>query len=89
MPDISALEQIADPAERARAVGRCMAEVPAWQGRLKDIRRAAVLELRAQGMTFAEIAAALGLHRNRVQQIAEGRSSGGQGGRAAPGDPGE
>jgi hypothetical protein len=32
-------------------------------------------------MSLADIGRELGLHRNRVQQIAEGRSSGGQGGK--------
>lgn len=80
MAGIEALEQIPDPAERAREVGRRMAEIPVVHQRLKEIRRAAVLEMRAQGMTFAQIGVELALHRNRVQQIAEGRSGGGQGG---------
>jgi hypothetical protein len=42
-----------------------------------------VLELRAQHLSYAQIGASLGLHRNRVQQIAEGRSAGGQGGSKA------
>ena len=80
MADIEALAQITDPAERAREVGRRMAEIPIWHQRLKEIRRAAVQEMREKGMSFADIGRELSLHRNRVQQIAEGRSSGGQGG---------
>jgi DNA-directed RNA polymerase specialized sigma24 family protein len=80
LTDIDQIEQIADPVERAREIGRRLVEIPKWQERLREIRRAAVLELRAQRYTYADIAKELGLHRNRVQQIAEGRSAGGQGG---------
>lgn len=55
-----------------------MAEIPIAHARLARIRQAAVLELRARGMSYADIARELQLHRNRVQKIAEGRS-GGQG----------
>ncbi len=84
MADIDAVENIADPAERAREVGRRMAEIPAVHARLKAIRRQAVVEMRAGGMSYAEIGDQLGLHRNRVQQIFEGRSGSGQGGRGKP-----
>lgn len=80
LDDIEQVERIADPAERAREVGRRLAEIPTWQERLKAVRRAAVLELRADRYSFAQIGEMLSLHRNRVQQIAEGRSGGGQGG---------
>lgn len=83
MADLDELEQIADPAERAREVGRRMAAVPVWHARLKAIRQQAVVELREQGMSFAEIGREIGLHRNRVQQILEGRSAGGRGGKPA------
>lgn len=80
MANLDELEHIADPAERAREVGRRMAEVPIWHARLKTIRQAAVAEMRERGMSLAEIGREIGLHRNRVQQILEGRSAGGQGG---------
>lgn len=82
MADLDDLEKIADPAERAREVGRRMADVPIWHARLKAIRQAAVAEMKASGMSHADIGRELGLHRNRIQQILEGRSSGGQGGNA-------
>ena len=81
MAGIDEVERIADPVERAREVGRRMAEIPVLHARLKAIRQGAVIEMRAAGMSHAEIARQLGLHRNRIQQIAEGRSAGGQGGR--------
>lgn len=80
MAGIDEVEGLPDPAERAREVGRRMAQIPVVHARLASIRRQAVLEMRDRGMSLAEIGRELGLHRNRVQQIAEGRSSGGQGG---------
>jgi predicted GIY-YIG superfamily endonuclease len=71
----------ASPVERARAVGRAMASVRGQQVELKWQRQACVAEMRDRGMSLADIGRELGLHRNRVQQIAEGRSSGGQGGK--------
>jgi DNA-directed RNA polymerase specialized sigma24 family protein len=77
MAGIDEVEQIADPAERAREVGRRMAEIPAWHARMKQIRRDAVVEMKdEQGLSYSEIGRELGLHRNRVQQIYEGRSGG-------------
>lgn len=77
MAGIDEVEQIADPAERAREVGRRMAEIPAWHARMKQIRREAVIEMKdRRRMSFSEIGRELGLHRNRVQQIYEGRSGG-------------
>lgn len=77
------IEQIADPAERAREIGRRLGEIPDYQERLRKMRQAAVLLMRAEGKSFAVIGKEIGLHRNRVQQIAEGRTAGGQGGGAA------
>jgi DNA-directed RNA polymerase specialized sigma24 family protein len=79
MADLDDVEKIADPVERAREVGRRMAAIPELHARLKGIRRQAVVEMKARGMSFADIGRELGLHRNRVQQIFEGRSAGGQG----------
>jgi DNA-directed RNA polymerase specialized sigma24 family protein len=77
MAGIDEVEQIPDPAERAREVGRRMAEIPDWHARMKRIRREAVIEMKdVQGKSYADIGRELGLHRNRVQQIYEGRSGG-------------
>lgn len=80
MTGIDEIERIADPTERALEIGRRLAAIPPWQERLRAMRQTAVLELRAEHLSFAQIGERLGLHRNRVQQIAEGRSAGGQGG---------
>jgi hypothetical protein len=71
MADIDEVEQIEDPIERAREVGRRMALIPLAHARLARIRREAVLELRRRNMSYAEIGRELQLHRNRVQKIAE------------------
>jgi DNA-directed RNA polymerase sigma subunit (sigma70/sigma32) len=88
MANLEDLERIADPAQRALEVGRRMAQVPIWQAQLRAIRQAAVAEMRESGMSLADIGRELGLHRNRVQQILEGRSAGGQGGKRAAGADG-
>lgn len=78
--DIDRIKTIPDPAERARELGKVFKALPDITAELRAMRQAAVLELRAQGWTYGQIGEQLGLHRNRVQQIAEGRSAGGQGG---------
>jgi hypothetical protein len=57
--------------------------IPAWTARLRSVRQDAVLELQALGWSRAQIGDALGIHRSRVQQIAEGRHSGGEGSRTS------
>lgn len=83
MADIDRIEEITDPAEQAREIGRRLAEIPKYQERLRIMRQAAVLKLRGAGMSYGQIGKEIGLHRNRVQQIAEGRTAGGQGGATA------
>lgn len=77
MAGIEEVEAIPDPAERAREIGRRMAAIPEWHARMRQLRRDAVIEMKdRQGKSFSEIGRELGLHRNRVQQIYEGRSGG-------------
>jgi hypothetical protein len=80
LDDIEQVAAISDPVERAQEIARRMALLPEWSAKLREMRQAAVLEMRANGMSHADVGRALGVHRNRAQQIAEGRSSGGQGG---------
>lgn len=87
MDGIDEIEKIPDPAERAREIGRRLGEIPTYQARLRAMRQAAVQQMRDQGMSLAEIGRELGgLHRNRVQQILEGRPGGGKGGHPTGGD---
>lgn len=76
LADIENIDEITDPAERVREIGRRLNAIPPWNTFLREKRQAAVLEMRQAGLSYAEIARETGLHRNRVQQIAEGRSGG-------------
>jgi hypothetical protein len=66
------LKAVNDPAERARASGMAMRALAAEQQVLKWARQACVAEMR-RTMSLAEIGRQIGVHRNRVQQISEGR----------------
>jgi hypothetical protein len=79
LADIDRIELIPDDAERAREIGRRLKAIPTYQERLRQMRQDTVLRMRAQGMSYAQIGREIGLHRNRVQQIAEGRAGGGPG----------
>jgi DNA-directed RNA polymerase specialized sigma24 family protein len=88
LEDIDRIRAIRDPGERAVEIGKVLNALPKVTKELRELRQAAVKELRDLGLTYAQIGERLGLHRNRVQQIAEGRSAGGKGGntkgKAAP-----
>jgi len=73
LADIDRILAISDPLERAREIGRVLNELPKTSGELKAARRAAISELRDQGLSLAAIGEKLDLHRNRVQHIIEGR----------------
>lgn len=70
------LSDQADPTERAKNVGKVLEAIPALQHWLREIRQGAVQEMRADGMSHAEVGKELGLSRARAQQIAEGRATG-------------
>ncbi len=70
--ELEQIGAIADHATRAKACGEMLAKLAVLQMVLREKRQAAVLEMKAT-MSYSEVAAELGLHRNRVQQIAEGR----------------
>ncbi len=78
MADIENVKKIADPVERAKAVGKALAALPDVAAELRAMRQEDVLRLREQGWSFGKIGEALGIHRNRVQQIADGKTSGGK-----------
>ncbi len=82
MADIENIDNITDPAERAREVGRRLNAIPAWNALLREKRQAAIQEMRGKGMSWADIGREIGMHRNRVQQIGEGRTGGNQGAKA-------
>ncbi|MGI9098056.1 MAG: sigma factor-like helix-turn-helix DNA-binding protein [Solirubrobacteraceae bacterium] len=63
------LSAIADPAERARLATELLAEHQSLVIRLAQIRRQAVAELRASGLSYAQVAERLGVTRGRIAQL--------------------
>lgn len=65
-----------DASARAQEVGAALNAVPELQKWLRQLRQDAVLELRADGLSHAEVGKVIGTSRARAQQIAEGRTTG-------------
>jgi hypothetical protein len=85
--DLDRVRAIADPAERAKELTRVVRQLPEIGAAIREARRQAVQELRQAGWSHQMVADLLGVHRNRAQQIAEGRSGGNR--RPAQPDPDE
>lgn len=64
------------PAQRAKRIGAALDAVPKLQRWLRQVRQEAVQEMRATGLSHADVAKELGVSRARAQQIAEGRTTG-------------
>jgi hypothetical protein len=72
---IAAFEGIEDDAECTAAVSLALKGVPAMQARLRQLRQARVQALRAQNLTWQQIAVIIGdVTPERAQQIAKGHS---------------
>jgi hypothetical protein len=69
----AALEEIADDADRAKAVTAILNEWPDRHARLREVRQQAVLRMKSEGKTWQQIGDALGVHATRAQQIAVGK----------------
>lgn len=69
---LDSLEEIDDPTERARKAGKLLAAWPEQHTRLREIRQAAVVALRANEVSYRQIAKTLGISLARVQQIEAG-----------------
>lgn len=69
---VESLEHIEDPAERAQRAGGLLAVWPSQHTRLREIRQAAIVALRAQDVSYRKIAKLLGVSLARVQQIEAG-----------------
>ncbi|MBB5495795.1 hypothetical protein [Nocardiopsis metallicus] len=69
----AALAAETDPLTRAHGVGEIIAELGKLEDELKEVRRPAVAELRAQGYTVRALAAELDLSPARIDQISKGR----------------
>ncbi|MEV5395499.1 sigma factor-like helix-turn-helix DNA-binding protein [Streptomyces cellulosae] len=68
--DMERVSGIGDPVDRAKAAIDLMATYQGWVLELSRIRREAIEEAQASGMTQAEIATRLGVSRGRVGQLA-------------------
>lgn len=67
--DMERVAGIAEPVDRAKAAIDLMATYQGWVLELSRIRREAIEEAQASGMTQAEIATRLGVSRGRVGQL--------------------
>jgi hypothetical protein len=76
---MEALGQIADPSERARALGEVLKALPGHNKKLKELRQAAVRELLARdGASLRSVGAELGINYSTVQDIVKGYSGSGK-----------
>lgn len=77
---MDAVEAIADPEVRARAIGEVLADQEARAKRWRQQRREVVLEMRAQDppVSYRKIAARLGVSLRTVQDIEAGYSGSGK-----------
>jgi len=73
LADIERIGAIADPAERAIEIGRVLNALPDIQAQLKAMRRAAVEQMHASGMTYEKIAERLHVEPARAWQIGNGK----------------
>ncbi|WP_301126795.1 helix-turn-helix domain-containing protein [Streptomyces cacaoi] len=71
---LSKLEEIADPVERAVAISEVLSDYDKRSPRLKDLRREAVLQMRADGVSYRKIAARLKISLGAVQNIERGHA---------------
>jgi DNA-directed RNA polymerase specialized sigma24 family protein len=74
--ELTSLATAADPTDRARALGQALDAMPDLQAWISHARRDAVLGMREEGQSYADIAKNLGFSRSRAQQIVEGRVTG-------------
>ncbi len=67
--DLDHIAAISDPAARARAATERLAIYQAAVTRLARIRREAIAQLRASGLSYGRVADALGVSRGRIAQL--------------------
>lgn len=68
------VEAIDDPIERAAAISEVLADQEKRAKRLRDLRREAVLKMRADGVPYRQIAARLKVSLGTVQSIERGHA---------------
>lgn len=71
---LAELEAMTDPQARAVAIGQVLADHAERAPRLRELRRAVVLELREQNVSYRKIADQLGVSLGTVQDIERGHS---------------
>lgn len=77
---MDAVEAMADPLERARAIGEVMADQAERGKRWREMRRRVVLDMRAQDppVSYRKIAEVLGIGLATVQDIERGYTGSGK-----------
>lgn len=71
---MAAVEEIEEPERRARAIGEVSAIHAEFNTRWREMRRATVLGLRSEGVSYRKIATILGVSLGTVQDIERGHS---------------
>jgi len=71
---LAKVETISDPVERAVAISEVLADHEERAPRLRDLRREAVLAMRAEGVSYRKIAARLKVSLGAVQNIERGHA---------------
>lgn len=69
------VEEIDDPIQRAVAISEVLRDYEKRAPKLRDLRREAVLAMRADGVSYRKIAAKLGVSLGTVQNIERGHGS--------------
>jgi hypothetical protein len=67
--DLEQIKAIADPAARAKRAGELLNAHQGYVNQLASIRREAIAELRATGLSYAQVGEALGVSRGRIAQL--------------------
>lgn len=71
---LASLEAIPDPLLRAQAISQVLADHAERAPRLRELRREAVLQMRAEKVSLRKIAGLLGISLGAVQDIERGHS---------------
>jgi hypothetical protein len=67
--DLEEIEAIGDPAARAKRAGELLNAYQGYVNQLASIRRDAIAELRASGLSYAQVGEVLGVSRGRIAQL--------------------
>jgi hypothetical protein len=73
---IDAVTKLTDPKARAKAASEVLELMSEANGVLSRLRREDIKALRAAGMSYRTIGAAIGIHFTRVKQIESGQPTG-------------